>query len=323
MDKSSEITISVVIPAYNCEKHIKRALDSVLAQTRRPDEIIVVDDGSTDRTAEIADSFGSKIKLIKQENAGASVARNTGIQAATGQWIAFLDADDEWLPEKLQIQLEHLKRNPQLQWTSSNSFRCNCNNNHKKMIELPEERTEDTKLRSDQKEYFDDYFQAYLNHATGNTDTMLIKKNLLVEAGLFRKGQLRINDVDMWIRIAFSGKPIGFVRQPLAVYHLDIPNSIVKTYKKFEFIDDFIDRNLKLAEESGMLEKFKPCAKSMLGWWIQERIKEKNGKQARIILRKYKHLFGLYCWTTTYIRSLFPRISSFYESIKKTSRPNK
>ncbi|HOM77565.1 MAG TPA: glycosyltransferase family A protein, partial [Anaerohalosphaeraceae bacterium] len=89
-------SISVVIPAYNCQAYIRRAIDSVLGQSRPADEIIVVDDGSTDGTAEAVRTYGAKVILIQQENAGVSAARNAGIRAASGDWIAFLDADDEW-----------------------------------------------------------------------------------------------------------------------------------------------------------------------------------------------------------------------------------
>ncbi|MHC5141971.1 MAG: glycosyltransferase family 2 protein, partial [Planctomycetota bacterium] len=118
--------ISVVIPAYNAEKHIARAIESVLAQTRPADEVIVIDDGSSDATAEVVRSFGDKVIFIQQENAGASVARNAGIEAATSDWIAFLDADDEWLPNKLQLQVEHFKRNPDLLWATGNYVNCQC-----------------------------------------------------------------------------------------------------------------------------------------------------------------------------------------------------
>ncbi len=120
------ITVSAVIPAYNAAKYVERAIESVLAQTRKADEIIVVDDGSTDNTADVVRQFGDKVKFIRQENAGASVARNTGIEAATSEWISFLDADDEWLPEKLKLQTEHLQRNPDLAWTTGNYIRCHC-----------------------------------------------------------------------------------------------------------------------------------------------------------------------------------------------------
>ena len=83
--------ISVVIPAYNISKLVARAIDSVLAQTHQPDEIIVVDDGSTDDTADIIKSYGSKVIYIYQENLGLAGARNTGIKNATCEWVAFLD----------------------------------------------------------------------------------------------------------------------------------------------------------------------------------------------------------------------------------------
>ena len=104
------MSISVIIPAYNAEQHISRAIDSVLAQTHPADEIIAVDDGSTDDTGQILRSYGRQLRYIGQENGGAGAARNTGIKAARGEWIAFLDADDEWLPEKLKCQADHLRR---------------------------------------------------------------------------------------------------------------------------------------------------------------------------------------------------------------------
>jgi glycosyltransferase involved in cell wall biosynthesis len=95
------IPVSVVIPAYNAASVLPRAIESVLGQTSRPEEVIVVDDGSTDNTAQVATQYGPSITYIRQDNAGASAARNRGIAEATGEWIAFLDSDDEWLPPKL------------------------------------------------------------------------------------------------------------------------------------------------------------------------------------------------------------------------------
>lgn len=104
--------ISVIIPAYNAEGVIKNALDSILAQTCKVEyEIIVVNDGSTDGTKAIVESYieehhNTKIVLINQNNKGVATARNTGMKAATGDWIAFLDSDDEWLPTKIQKQVD-------------------------------------------------------------------------------------------------------------------------------------------------------------------------------------------------------------------------
>lgn len=98
--------ISVIIPVYNRAHCVKRAVDSVLAQTFKDIEVIVVDDGSQDGSANILKTYGDAIRLICQKNAGAGTARNTGIRAAQGEWIAFLDSDDEWRPEKLAYQLQ-------------------------------------------------------------------------------------------------------------------------------------------------------------------------------------------------------------------------
>ena len=97
--------VSVVIPCYNGAAFLRQTLDSVLAQSRPPREVLVVDDGSTDDSAAIAASFGPPVRVISQENQGESVARNRGLDEAAGAWVAFLDADDLWEPEKLERQL--------------------------------------------------------------------------------------------------------------------------------------------------------------------------------------------------------------------------
>ena len=105
--------VSVIIPCYNNELTIARAITSVLSQTYEEREIIVVDDGSTDDSKAVIQSFAREnpsIKYIKQENAGPSAARNTGARAAKGRYLAFLDADDEWLPHKLQLQVHTLEK---------------------------------------------------------------------------------------------------------------------------------------------------------------------------------------------------------------------
>ena len=94
--------ISVIIPTYTREKFVTKAIDSVLKQSFRDYEIIVIDDGSTDNTREILKAYANKIKYIYQENSGVSSARNVGIQAARGLWISFLDSDDEWNEDQPQ-----------------------------------------------------------------------------------------------------------------------------------------------------------------------------------------------------------------------------
>lgn len=115
MTESSRL-VSAIIPVYNCEQYLAEAIESVLAQTYRPLEIIVVDDGSTDQSANIARSY-KEIQYIYQPNQGVSVARNTGLAAAQGEFIAFLDADDVWLPNKLKVQVEYLTEHSHIEFT--------------------------------------------------------------------------------------------------------------------------------------------------------------------------------------------------------------
>jgi len=108
--------VSVIIPVYNCEHYLAEAIESVLAQTYRPIEVIVVDDGSMDNSATITRSY-SGIQYIYQSNQGVAVARNTGIAAARGDFISFLDADDIWSPNKLAVQVAYLLEHPNVVFT--------------------------------------------------------------------------------------------------------------------------------------------------------------------------------------------------------------
>jgi glycosyltransferase involved in cell wall biosynthesis len=107
--------VSVIIPAFNAERYLAAAIESVLAQTVRPAEIIVVDDGSTDRTANIAEQFGAPVVCHRRTPGGIAATRNFGIRVARGNWLAFLDADDLWTPEKLGRQLAAAENNGALE----------------------------------------------------------------------------------------------------------------------------------------------------------------------------------------------------------------
>ncbi|MCR4681974.1 MAG: glycosyltransferase [Clostridiales bacterium] len=105
------IGVSVVIPVYNCSVYIGKAIESVLSQTQKPLEIIVADDGSDDGSAAVAASFPG-VRVVSLPHRGVSAARNGGIAASSGEWIAFLDADDVWHPEKLEKQARYLEEHP-------------------------------------------------------------------------------------------------------------------------------------------------------------------------------------------------------------------
>jgi len=200
-------SISVVIPAYNAAKFLPRAIDSVLAQTRKAHEIIVVDDGSSDNTPEIAARYAGSVRFIRQANAGASVARNTGIEAATGDWIAFLDADDEWLPTKLEMQTSLLERNPCLIWATGNYMGCMCMTERSS----PHVPVDEAVALTQGREVLSDFFRATMHNVWGCTNTMLIRRDALIEAGLFTRGMAWGEDLELWWRIAYRKYQIGYV----------------------------------------------------------------------------------------------------------------
>jgi len=107
--------VSVIVPAYNCERYLAAALDSIFAQTYRPVEVIVIDDGSTDRTAQIIAGYGDRVVSLRQDNSGPAAARNTGLDHARGEFISFLDADDLYHPEKLARQMALFDRHPAME----------------------------------------------------------------------------------------------------------------------------------------------------------------------------------------------------------------
>src|SRR5262245_27414882 len=114
--KSRGDVVSVIIPVYNGERFLAEAIDSAFAQEYRPIEVIVVDDGSSDRSAEIARSY-SEVRVLSQENMGPAAARNAGIDASTGAFLAFLDADDVMLPAKLTRQVDYIRSHPDVRCT--------------------------------------------------------------------------------------------------------------------------------------------------------------------------------------------------------------
>lgn len=112
---SDAVAVSCIIPAYNSARFIDEAIESVLTQTVPVAEIIVVDDGSTDGTVQALARYGERVRVVRQSNAGPAAARNNGIRNSTGAFIAFLDSDDLWKPEKIEVQLARFDANPELQ----------------------------------------------------------------------------------------------------------------------------------------------------------------------------------------------------------------
>lgn len=197
--------VSVIIPTYNCSRFIGAALDSVLNQTLPPDEIIVVDDASTDNTAEVLAAYGDRITCVTALDTGgyASAVRNVGIKAAAGDYIAFLDADDIWFPTKLAEQIKVLNAHPEVQMVYSNYNRIDEDDN---IIESQSNRPwaieKGSIVQTDS--YWPDAFCQLAVRCFMQTSTVIVRKSAFDEVGFFDSNMLFYEDADLWMRITHS-----------------------------------------------------------------------------------------------------------------------
>ena len=197
--------VSVIIPCYNSSAYLAEAIDSVLAQTCPAKEIIVVDDGSTDDSASIMRRYGDRIRVVSQANAGLPAARNAGIQTATGEWLAFLDADDWWHPDFLLKTTKMLESSDAvLAYTGWQNIGAP-QPFHEPYIPEDYEQAEPSKA-------------ARLIRSTGwPVHAALTRRDALVEAGLFNPALKSCEDFDLWLRVALTQR-IARVPEVLAFY---------------------------------------------------------------------------------------------------------
>jgi len=211
--------VSVIIPAFNRKKTIRRAVESVLAQSYKPIELIVVDDGSVDGTAEELSEFGSRLRVIKQPNAGPSAARNTGIRAATGDLVAFLDSDDAWLPEKLARQISLLNQAPQ-------AVCCICNAT---MLYPNGERRTSFEAAGLHPRHSDGVWtnpaEVLLTRFLLFNQVVVVRREVLTRAGYFPATLRIMEDYDLALRLAAAGH-WAFSAEPLVIWHGGAENSL-------------------------------------------------------------------------------------------------
>jgi glycosyltransferase involved in cell wall biosynthesis/O-antigen/teichoic acid export membrane protein len=220
--RAAQAVVSVIVPAYNSARYIRQAIESVLAQTYPALDIIVVDDGSTDATREIVSEFEPRVRVLRQANAGAAAARNLALKCATGDYVAFLDADDFWHPRKIEWQVRHLE-------TCQQCIAVYCN----KVEYRSAAEKLDWDLASDLPA------PTVLSDETGNggwvycdlirdsivhTSTIMVRREAIETVGMFettlRKGQ----DLDYWLRLSRLGR-IHKLRAVISAYRIH-PESI-------------------------------------------------------------------------------------------------
>ena len=202
------LTVSCVIPAYNAERYLERAVTSVLEQSRPPEEVIVVDDGSTDGTGALLAAYGSRLRVMRQANSGPAAARNTGIRMAAGEIICFQDADDEWHREKLAKQLALFDSRPDVGICI-------------------------TRLRNVWAEHLDAERRRLGAHVFANDppgyvfQTSLIRRDVFVRAGMLDEKLRRAEDIEWFARARDAGVELALLPEVLVYRHLHGANTSV------------------------------------------------------------------------------------------------
>ena len=236
------MNISVIIPTYNRRHTLSRAIDSVLGQAYQAAEIIVVDDGSSDGTSEWLRENFPTLQLLQHSNKGVSAARNRGIKAAKTNWIALLDSDDEWLPDKLEKQVEALKQNPEMIFCHTeeiwirNGVRVNQMKKHKK--------------------YGGFIFENCLDICRISPSSALFHKSLLADVGNFDEDLKLCEDYDLWLRIT-AKFPVLFLKNPLIKKYGGHPDQLsnvkdgIESYR-IQVLEKLIQINFTLEQKKAI-----------------------------------------------------------------------
>ena len=240
--------VSIVIPTYNRSEFLKESIASVLDQTCRDFELIIVDDGSTDNTLEILSAYKNSIVTIAGKHEGPSAARNRGIRAASGEFIAFLDSDDLWMPDKLLKQMDFFRSNPGAMVCQTeeiwirNGTRVNSRKIHKK--------------------YSGWIFEKCLPLCIVSPSAVMIHREVFNNIGLFDESLPACEDYDLWLRIA-PHYPIHLIDEPLVVKrggHIDQQSRTVSALDRFRIkalCKALESGNLSLSQYSMTLKELK------------------------------------------------------------------
>lgn len=238
--------VSVILPTYNRDSMVRRAIDSILSQTYPHVELIVVDDGSTDNTAALLDAYGERINVIRRANGGVSAARNSGIRSATGEYIALLDSDDYWLPEKLAEQTAFFKSQPDALICQTeeiwirNGKRVNPKKRHQKFSGM--------------------IFEKTLPLCLVSPSAVMMRRSLIDEVGLFDESLPACEDYDLWLRISWK-YPVYLIDTPLIVKcggHADQLSSMAE-------LDKYrIQALVKILKQDGLSQSQRNAALTML-----------------------------------------------------------
>ena len=283
---ATTVPVSVIIPVYNAESSIARAVGSVFEQSVPPQEIVVVDDGSSDGSAEVIKGLGDKVRYLYQSNAGASAARNHAIREAHCEWIAFLDADDTWKPNRLERQFEVLDRNPDLVWAAGSYT----NTLNGRIESHPEKKFSDRLITDD---VAADALELMGNGWSIWTGTLVVRREVFDEVGDFDIEQRTSHDLDLWIRIAAKHPRLVWILDPIADYEINATGltltsvsandpTLIRLYQRA-----FENTRSLSAERQSHLKAFARHHSELL---LRDSISASNTQQARQLIRQFDEL---------------------------------
>ncbi len=280
---SEKYAVSVIMPAYNAEAFLPGAVESINAQDLQVKEIVIVDDGSKDQTEAVAKSLPGPIRYIRQENAGPAAARNRGIAEATGNWVAFLDSDDRWLPDRLSGCAMTIEAEPELVWACAA---------YKEVWPDGRERVADPSrwqhLFAGGATSFV-FFDAFLTGVPLITSGMFIRRDVFEEIGTFELGMRMGEDMDLWYRIALEFPRIGF-SWPATTCYMQHDASLTSSAKDYtEVILISLERHTQRIEvlEAEKFEAFEPIVRRHAQRGLQHSVAVGRPDVARKIVREY------------------------------------
>lgn len=313
-----EPLVSVVIPAYNCAQYLGRAISSALGQNYPNIECIVVDDGSTDETAGVIKSFGTRIRSIRQANAGASAARNAGISAAGGKYVAFLDADDYWLATKISNQIQVFRDNPGVVLVSCGFAWIR-----------PSEPRDDLDLtnppfQADRVQVFHTLTQLLRNPYLG-TPTVVVDSHAVRQIGGFDTSLPLAEDVDLYFRLC-TKRSYAIVNQPLARFQLRY-GSLTKQLRGYAdnlLVFDRLERALPNLNQSDRA-LLRSLRLAVYQGWISDLLTRGAGGDARQILNRSRQVGKLPRYQALYLKSLVAPVIPTLRRLRRalTARRNR
>ena len=293
--------VSVIVPAYNRAKLLSRALESIFAQTFNDYEVIVVDDGSKDETPEVIKQFAGRVKYIRKENGGSASARNRGIEESKGEYIAFLDSDDTWVPEKLEEQVKVLDA-------------------HKNVgivyARMPIINEKGERVGTKPAGISGRNFKELIEHwGDLPTSTVMARRECFQKAGMFDTALTTMQDIDMWIRIS----------RHFELY--EIENKVLAYYYRHD--EQITQNRLKLYE--GRVAIFKKILNNSQGERLPEAFLRRLAVEQYVLSRIYYEQ-GNYPKAWANVREVFSRYplmgvlfiepqDSFFTKIMKLIKP--